>query len=242
MSDVVLSVDGAVATIRLHRPAKRNAITTAMYVELASALTTLGADPAVRVVVLTGSGGSFTAGNDLADMQATNDLGRDSPPRRFLDALVELPQVLVVGVDGPAIGIGTTLLLHADLVYATRASVFAMPFVALGLVPEAASTLLLPAVVGHARAAAMMLLGERIDAAVAEQWGLVSGLVDGGQAELDDHLRGVTAALAGAPPAALAHTRSLLRAHRVEATRARLAEDGALLAELAADRFEGSRS
>lgn len=242
MSDLLVHVEGAVATIRLNRAAKRNAVTTAMYAGLADTLAGVGVDDGVRVVVLTGSGGSFTAGNDLADMRSAADLGPDSPPRRFLDALAALPQVLVIGVDGPAIGIGTTVLLHADLVYATPASVFAMPFVALGLVPEAASTLLLPALVGHAHAAAMLLLGERIDAVRAEQWGLVSGVVEGTQPELDAHLAAVASTLAAAPPAAVAHTRRLLRASRTDAVRARLLEDGALMAELAADRFEGSRS
>jgi enoyl-CoA hydratase/carnithine racemase len=236
MSDIDVSVDGPVATIRLNRPAKRNAITTAMYAEMADTLDAFAEDGEVRIVVITGSGGSFTAGNDLDDMRTTSDFGVDSPPRRFLNALLALPQVLVVGVGGPAIGIGTTLLLHADLVYATSSSVFAMPFVELGLVPEAASTLLLPLLIGHSRAAAMMLLGERVDAARAAEWGLVSGLVDGGQTELDARLAAVAAVLEVAPPKALAHTRRLLRAHRRDKIGERLAEDGALMAALAAER------
>ena len=236
MSDIDVDVDRPVATIRFTRPAKRNAITTAMYAELADTLCAVADDSEIRIVVITGSGGSFTAGNDLDDMRAAGDLGVDSPPRRFLDALVALPQVLVVGAAGPAIGIGTTLLLHADLVYATPGSTFAMPFVGLGLVPEAASTLLLPMLVGHPRAAAMMLLGERIDAARAAEWGLISGLVDGGQTELDARLAAVAAILAAAPPTALAHTRRLLRAHRLDTTAERLVEDGALMAALAVER------
>jgi enoyl-CoA hydratase/carnithine racemase len=237
MTDVLVDTTGAVTTIRLNRPAKRNAVTMQMYTLLADALAKAGADPSVRVVVLTGSGGSFTAGNDLADMRGTTELGPDSPPRRFLDALVELPHVLLIGVAGPAIGIGTTVLLHADLVIATRASVFAMPFVSLGLIPEAASTFLLPELVGRARAASMTLLGERIDADRAEAWGLINRVIDGDQDDLDEHLAQAAALLAALPGAGLAQTRRLLRAHTAEPVRARLDEDGHLMQELMSDQF-----
>lgn len=231
--DVLVGVQNYVATIRLNRGAKRNALTTAMFARLADVLGEIQAAADVRIVVLTGSDGSFTAGNDLADMAQADDLGEHSAPRRFLDALVALPQVLVVGVAGPAIGVGTTVLLHADLVYATASSLFAMPFVNLGLVPEAASTILLPAAVGHVRAAELLLFGEKFTAAEAMHWGLVNDVIDGGQAELDRHLGDITAKLLRQPPGSLLHTRRLLRAHRQEATKLRLAEDGALMRELA---------
>jgi enoyl-CoA hydratase/carnithine racemase len=223
-----------IATIRLNRGAKRNAITTEMYAVLADILSRLRGDPEVRIVVLTGSAGSFTAGNDLADMATAGDLGPDSPPRRFLDALVSIPQIFVVGVCGPAIGIGTTILLHADLVYASESSVFAVPFVKLGLIPEAASTLLLPAAVGHVRAAEMLLLGERFTSEQAARWGLVNEVVAGGQDELDARLRDVAGQLAARPAEALLQTRRLLRAHRSEAVALRLAEDGALMRDFVA--------
>jgi enoyl-CoA hydratase/carnithine racemase len=232
--DVQLHIDGPVARLRLNRAPKRNAITTAMYAQLAQALADVSGRADVRVLVFTGSGGSFTAGNDLADMATAPALDETSPPRRFLDALVALPQVLVIGVDGPAIGVGTTVLLHADLVVATRRSVFALPFVNLGLVPEAAATLLLPAAVGHVRAAELMLLGRRFTADEASQWGLLNSVVDGDEADLDAALGELVAALIAQPAEALRQTRRLLRAHRLDATRARLAEDGAVLAELAA--------
>jgi enoyl-CoA hydratase/carnithine racemase len=227
--DILLAIESATATIRLNRGAKRNALTTAMYAQLADILTGLRDDPEVRIVVLTGSQGSFTAGNDLADMAAAGDLGPDSPPRRFLDALVSIPQVLVVGVCGPAIGIGTTVLLHADLVYASETSVFAVPFVKLGLIPEAGSTLLLPAAAGHVRAAELLLLGDRFTAEEAVRWGLANEVVPGGQDELDARLSEVAEQLAARPAAALLQTRRLLRAHRSEAVALRLAEDGALM-------------
>jgi enoyl-CoA hydratase/carnithine racemase len=232
VDDVRFEIADGVATVRLTRAAKRNALTGSMYAELADGLSRLGNDAGVRVVVLTGSGGSFTAGNDLDDMSQSGELGPDSPPRRFLDALVALPQVLVVGVAGPAIGIGTTVLLHADLVYATEASTFAMPFVNLGLVPEAAATLLLPVAVGRARAAEMVLLGGRFTADQLFGWGLVNAVIPGGQDELDAHLAGVTARLIAQPASALGHARGLLRAHIADATRSRLIEDGALMNHL----------
>lgn len=230
--EVVFDTRGAVAAIRLNRPAKRNALTTAMYARLATILETVGADTAVRVVTMTGTGGCFTAGTDVGELSAATELGPDSAPRRFLDALVAMPQVLVVGVSGPAVGVGSTLLLHADLVYATPDSFFAMPFVELGLVPEAAASLLLPLAVGHVRAAEMLLLGHRCSAAEALSWGLVNRLIDGDQHALDEHLARTAAALVAQRAEALRHTRRLLRAHRLEATRGRLAEDGALLARL----------
>lgn len=165
--------DGAVRTIRINRPAKRNAITSAMYTTLADALETADRDGA-RVVVLTGTGGTFTAGNDLADMRETPPVGDNPPPVRFLSALAGLRAVLVAAVDGPAIGVGTTVLLHCDLVYVTARSRFALPFVNLGLVPEAASTLLLPRVAGRQRAAEMMLFGGTFDSEEALAAGIVN--------------------------------------------------------------------
>ena len=229
---VQVDIAERVATIRLCRPAKRNAVTTAMYARLAQTFGDLVTAAEADIVVLTGSGGSFTAGNDLADMMAHPNTDEDSPPRRFLDALVALPQVLVIGVDGPAIGIGTTVLLHADLVLATRAARFALPFVQLGLVPEAASTLLLPAAVGHVRAAELLLLGRSFSAEEAAAWGLVNALVDGGQAQLDVALSELVHRLRSQPAVSLLHTRRLLREHRLEATQRRLVADGALMSEL----------
>ena len=230
--DVLLKVEDGVATVRLNRGAKRNALTGSMYAQLADMLTSVGQDDDVRVIVLTGSNGSFTAGNDLADM-SQGDLTEDSPPCRFLDALVAVPQVVIAAVAGPAIGIGTTVLLHADLVYATTSSVFCMPFVNLGLVPEAASTLLLPRAIGEVRAAELLLLGERFTADQALNWGLLNAAIPGGQDELDAHVAGIVARLIAQPANALAHTRRLLRADRLDATRSRMSVDSALMRELA---------
>jgi enoyl-CoA hydratase/carnithine racemase len=208
MSPVEVSTSGDVLTIRLNRPEKRNAITAAMYTTLAEAL--IAAErSAAAVVVLTGAGGAFTAGNDLHDMQENPPIGDNPPPVQFLSALTGLRAVLVAAVDGAAIGVGTTVLLHCDLVYATTRSTFRLPFVDLGLVPEAASTLLLPRLVGHQRAADLMLFGERFDAATAADVGIVTAVVADGKA-LDQLVAERTAALAAKPRAALRATKALL--------------------------------
>lgn len=207
-TDVEVSAADGVVTIRLNRPAKRNAITSAMYATLAEEL--LAADAAdAAVVVLTGAGGAFTAGNDLQDMVANPPVGDNPPPVRFLAALTGLRAVLVAAVDGPAVGVGTTVLLHCDLAYATARSTFRLPFVQLGLVPEAASTLLLPRLVGHQRATELMLFGERFDATAAQQFGLLTDVVEDATA-LDALVAQRTAQLAELPRAALHSTKALL--------------------------------
>jgi enoyl-CoA hydratase/carnithine racemase len=207
-ANVETSAGDGVLTIRFNRPDKRNALTSAMYATLADELTAAD-DSGVAAVVLTGAGQAFTSGNDLEDMKANPPVGENPPPVRFLEALTRLRAVLVAAVDGPAIGVGTTVLLHCDLVYATRRSTFRLPFVDLGLVPEAASTLLLPRLVGHQRAAELMLFGEKFDAERATRIGLVSELTDDADC-LTDLVGARVAALAGKPRAALLATKSLL--------------------------------
>jgi enoyl-CoA hydratase/carnithine racemase len=231
MSDLEVLADGDVVTIRFNRPEKRNAITTAMYAQLAEALTK--ADDAA-IVVLTGAGGSFTAGNDLQDMAANPVRGEDSPPGRFLQALTTMRPVLVAAVDGPALGIGSTVLLHCDLVYATSRSVFGFPFVDLGLVPEAASTLLLPRLIGHQKAAELMLLGERFSAAEALRIGLITGVVDSPE-DLAAVVGERTAALAAKPRAALLAARGLLHDQTALTVPARLELDRSVFLALLAN-------
>lgn len=220
-SDLQVSAEGDVVTIRFNRPEKRNAITTAMYAQLADELAEA---EGAAVVVLTGAGGSFTAGNDLKDMAANPVRGADSPPGRFLQALTALRSVLVAAVDGPALGIGSTVLLHCDLVYATQRSIFGFPFVDLGLVPEAASTLLLPRLIGHQKAAELMLLGERFPAAEAHRIGLVTAVVDSPEA-LDALVTERTAALVAKPREALLAARALLRDETAPTVASRLELD-----------------
>lgn len=230
MAEVEVSTSGDVVTIRLNRPDKRNAITAAMYTTLADTLIAAEAS-AAAIVVLTGRGGAFTAGNDLQDMRDNPPIGDNPPPVRFLSALSVLSAVLVAAIDGPAIGVGTTVLLHCDLVYATARSTFRLPFVDLGLVPEAASTLLLPRLAGHQRAADLMLFGERFDAATAANVGIVTTVV-ADETALNRIVAERTAALAGKPRAALRATKALLVDSTTTTVPERLALDRRVLQSL----------
>jgi enoyl-CoA hydratase/carnithine racemase len=208
---VETSVTDGVQVIRLTRPQKRNALNRDMYRALNEALERSDADDGIRVNVIFGSQGHFTAGNDIADFLATA-VGQAGPPRevlRFIERLPLLTRPLLAGVDGSAIGIGTTLLLHCDLVYATPRATFATPFLDLGLVPEAASSLLLPRVMGYPRAFEMLILGETFSAGRACGAGLVNLLVE--PEELESHVLAAAARLARKPPAALLAARRLMR-------------------------------
>ena len=171
MTEVIVERAGPVLEITLNRPEKKNALTGAMYQAVRMRSGPADGDPAIRVVLLTGTGDTFTSGNDIKDFQAraaTNEATHASP---FLTALSSLKKPLVAAVNGAAIGVGTTMLAHCDLVIAARSARFVMPFTSLGLVPEAASSLLFPRLVGHQRASALLLLGEAMDADTAREWG-----------------------------------------------------------------------
>ncbi|MCP8940233.1 enoyl-CoA hydratase [Alsobacter sp. SYSU M60028] len=198
-----------VTTITMARAAKKNAITTAMYAAMAEAFRDADSDPGVGAVVLSGEGGVFTAGNDLRDFLDNPPRGPDAPVRRFLDAVAFCRKPVVASVPGLAVGVGATILLHCDLVYASPKARFLTPFVGLGLVPEAASTLLLPRLVGHARAARLLMLGEGIDADTALAWGLASAVVP--EDELERASRAAASRLAALPREALLETKRLMR-------------------------------
>ncbi len=216
-----------VQILRLSRPEKRNALTQEMYRRLTDALEAGETDSTIRVRVILGSEGHFSAGNDIADFLATAT-GEQGPPRevlRFIEMLPRLQKPLIAGVDGQAIGIGTTLLLHCDLVYATPRATFATPFLDLGLVPEAASSLLMPRLMGHPRAFEMLVLGETFSAGRACDCGLVNALVEPDSLEV--HVLAIAARLAKKPPHALLTAKRLLRADRAaveERTREEAAE------------------
>ena len=211
-SDVSVRREGGVLTIAWARPAKKNALTTAMYARAVEALAEADADPEVRVVVFTGEGETFTAGNDLADFMAGPSFQESSPVLQFLFGLVRLEKPLFAAVNGAAIGVGSTMLLHCDLVYAADTARFHLPFVNLGLVPEAASTLLLPQSAGDRRAAELLLFGEPFDAVAARDAGLVNEVVPA--ASLADRVQARAAALAAKPPQAVRETKRLLREPR----------------------------
>lgn len=202
--------DGAVLAIALARPERRNAITVAMYAALADAIESAADDPSVRVVTLRGEGQDFTAGNDLGDFLAELPRdGSDIPVWRMLRALAKNQVPIIAAVHGNAVGIGTTMLFHCDLVIAEEGTRFLMPFVDLGLVPEAASSLLLPRLAGRRRAARYLLLGEPFGPAEALEFGLISHIAPKG--ELKDQLAAVSNALLAKPAEALRLTQRLLR-------------------------------
>ncbi len=222
---VIVTRDAAVCEVRLNRPGKRNALTLEMYGALADALASFEADERLRVLLLSGEGACFTAGNDLRDFLSGPPLDApDHPTVRFVRALAGLTKAAVAAVHGPTVGLGVTLLLHCDLVVAAeRSTRLIAPFVTLGLVPEAASTLLLPALMGHQRAAEMLLLGEPFDAEAARQWGLVNRVV--ADESLMEEARTLARALACRPPEALRATKRLLRRGRTHDVSGRMDEE-----------------
>lgn len=205
---IQISIQDAVMCLRICRPERKNALNMAMYSRLADAIEQASSDASVRVVCLLGSDGCFTAGNDLADFSALEAFDANMPTLRFMRALASCPKPVVVAVEGVAVGIGTTLLLHCDLVYAAANARFSMPFVNLGLCPEYASSYLLPRLAGYARAAEWLLLGEAFDAEEALRGGLINSIVDKPeQKALEQCLK-----LALQPPEAVRQAKKLLKA------------------------------
>jgi enoyl-CoA hydratase/carnithine racemase len=201
---------GGILSITLARPERRNAITVAMYAALADAVESAADDRDVRVIVVRGEGQDFAAGNDLADfLEAAPRLDEEIPVWRLLRALATCETPIVAAVHGNCVGIGTTMLLHCDLVVADDTARFSLPFVDLALVPEAASSLLLPRLAGRRRAARYLLLCEPFGAEEAEAIGLISHRAPAGG--LSDVLEAVVTALLAKPPEALRQTQRLLR-------------------------------
>lgn len=165
--------------LHLNRPEKKNALNFAMYQELAETILSIQSEPAVRVLILTGSQGHFTSGNDLADfMQWVKSAKTEMPVLRFMQALKDFPKPVIAAVEGKAIGIGTTLLLHCDLIYAAEDTAFQLPFVSLGLCPEYASSLLLPKVVGYVKASEWLLQGKFFSAREALTAGMINCIAE----------------------------------------------------------------
>ena len=208
--------------IVLARPEKKNALTRAMYTAMADALDAAASDPAQRVVVFSGAGDAFTAGNDLMDFASSG--GNVSEVMRFLKVLVDFPKPLLAAVHGAAVGIGTTMLLHCDIAWAAPSARFKTPFVDLGLVPEAASSYLMPRQFGAARAAQLLLLGETIDGATAAEWGLVAGVVaeDALLATVMEKARH----LASRAPSAVRESKALLKAGTRDAVHSVMMREG----------------
>ena len=224
MSDeILIAENGGILTLRINRPDRRNALTAAMYTAIADALEQADADASIRVIFITGTHDCFTSGNDLQDFLQNPPTGEQSPVMRFLHTLVALKKPIVAAVNGPAVGVGTTLLLHCDLIYAATSSVFQLPFVNLGLCPEAASSYLLPALVGLPKAAEILLLGEPFDAETAFNYGMINAVFADG--ECRDRAYEKAEKLAAQPAAGIRLSKYLLRKVNAEQVRAVIAEE-----------------
>ena len=232
MSDILVHTEAGVTTITLNRVDKKNSITTAMYTTMADALAQAQADAAVRVVLLQGDVTIFSAGNDIGDFLNKPPAGEQSPVFRFLHGIAAFPKPIVAAVCGPAVGIGTTMLLHCDLVYAGDNAAFSLPFVNLGLCPEAASSLLLPQMLGYHRAAEALLLGEPFLAEAALEVGLVNRVVP--PSECNALAQAQARKLAAKPLAALIETKRLMKAGQAAQVQARMQEEGTSFARLMA--------
>ncbi len=223
MSDILIHTENGVATITLNRVDKKNALTSIMYARLAELFQQCADDDAVRVLVVQGHLSVFSAGNDIADFLHHPPSTPDAPVFRFLQAVSTFPKPLVAAVAGPAVGVGTTMLFHCDLVYAGDNAAFAMPFVNLGLCPEAGSSLLAPRLMGHQRASEALLLGEPFSAESALEMGLVNRVVP--PTEVNALAAQQAARLAAKPLTALIETKRLLKQSLANDVQQRILEE-----------------
>lgn len=208
MSEITTSLIGQTQVISFNRPEKMNAITRDMYAGLASALNEAAGDFAVRAVVITSEGDHFTAGNDIKDFMANPPTEESSDVARFLTSLLEFPKPLIAAVKGNAVGVGTTMLLHCDIVIAAPNAKFSMPFTSLGLVPEAGATKLFPELVGYQRAARIFLTGDPFSADEAKEMGLVESITSDPQAQALE----LAEQIGQQPPQAIINTKALMKA------------------------------
>ena len=230
MNDLMKHTEGGVTTLTLNRVASKNALTGDMYAAMADALNEAAQDPAQRVVVLQGHEAVFTAGNDIADFLNNPPADSGAPVHRFLHAIASFPKPLIASVCGPAVGVGTTLLLHCDLVVAGDNAMFALPFVNLGLCPEAASSLLLPQLMGHKRAAQALLLGDPFSAETALEVGLVNAVLP--PTEANAHAQSLAARLAAKPLDALMQSKRLMKAPQQAQTLQVMVDEGEVFKRL----------
>ncbi|MGC3983396.1 MAG: enoyl-CoA hydratase [Pseudorhodoferax sp.] len=231
--DILVHAEAGVTTITLNRVDKKNSLTAAMYAALADALAAADADAAQRAVVLQGHETIFSAGNDIGDFLNAPPSGENAPVFRFLYGIAGFSKPLLASVCGPAVGVGTTMLFHCDLVVAGDNAAFSMPFVNLGLVPEAASSLLVPRMMGYHRAAEALLLGEPFMAEAAQEVGLVNRVVP--PSEANRLAQSLAAKLAAKPLASLVATKKLLKQEHAAQVHARMDEEGALFRRMLAE-------
>jgi len=225
MSDILQHLDQGVMTLTFNRAEKKNSITVAMYAQLTQMLAQCAQDSAVRVVLIQGHETVFSAGNDIADFLNNPPTDADAPVFHFLRQISTFPKPLLAAVAGPAAGIGTTMLLHCDLVYAGDNAVFSVPFVNLGVCPEAASSLLLPKMLGYHRAAEALLLGEPFMAEAALEVGLVNRVLP--PTEVNVYAQAQARKLAGKPQSALIETKRLMKSASAAQVQAQMAQEAA---------------
>ena len=216
MSEITSTREGQTQVIRFNRPEKMNAITRDMYAELTSALNEAAGDFGIRTVVITSEGDHFTAGNDIKDFMANPPTEDSSEVARFLAALLEFPKPLIAAVKGNAVGVGTTMLLHCDIVIAAPNTKFSMPFTSLGLVPEAGSTKLFPELVGYQRAARIFMTGDPFSADEAKEMGLVESIA----ADPESEAMEIAEQIGKQPPQAIINTKALMKAGKHDAVAA----------------------
>jgi enoyl-CoA hydratase/carnithine racemase len=226
---VLISQENRILKLQLNRPEKKNALTADMYSQLAEALELASSNPETRVILITGSGDSFSSGNDLNDFLQNPPQGGSSPVFRFLNAISTCEKPIIAAVNGLAIGIGTTMLLHCDLVYASESALFQLPFVNLALVPEAAASLLLPQRIGYHKAAELILLGSKFSAAKARDYGIINELYT--QESLLENANQIAQELSQKAPEALRLSKMLLKRANTQHVSETMQTEGQLFVE-----------
>ncbi|MDI9233854.1 enoyl-CoA hydratase [Limnohabitans lacus] len=224
MSDILTHIDAGVMTITFNRLDKKNSITSTMYAAMADAVAQAAADASVRVVLFQGHESIFSAGNDIGDFLNQPPSTQESPVFRFLRGIATFEKPLLAAVAGPAVGIGTTMLFHCDLVYAGDNAAFSMPFVNLGLCPEAASSVLAPRMFGYHRAAEALLMGDPFFAEAAQEVGLVNRVVP--PTEVNGYAQAQARKLAGKPLSSLIETKRLMKGGYQQEVLAKMDEEG----------------
>ena len=224
MAEITNTRDGQTLVISFNRPEKMNAITRSMYAGLTQSLNDAAGEFGIRCVVITSEGDHFTSGNDIGDFMSNPPTESDSDVAKFLGALLEFPKPLLAAVKGNAIGVGTTMLLHCDVTIASETTNFSMPFVNLGLVPEAGATLLFPRLVGYQRAAQILLTGEPFSAEQAVEMGLIAAIAQNPK----DEIRKIALKLASQPPNAILQTKALLKSDLHEKVKVVMQAEGEL--------------
>ncbi len=227
---VLTEIQDGVIIIRLNRADKKNALTGEMYNGISDALDQLERDNSLRVGLITGTPDCFTAGNDLVDFMKGGSITGNSPVGRFLATIPVLTKPLVAAVNGPAVGVGTTMLLHCDLVYAAPGAKFQMPFINLGLCPEAGSSLLLPQLVGYRRATELLMLCDAFTADEAKDMGIVNAVLPADQYQ--QHALDQAKRLARQPPSSIRAAKKLMRRASQEALKSVMAEEARLFTEM----------